>query len=141
MAKPASCGTLIKQIGDELRKKADNKMRSQDMTMTQTVALLALYHTPEKQLTMKQLEKELHVAQSTAAGIVSRLEQKGLVDGCSDAEDKRIKLVRITQTGITRVLETEQDMAHAEEMLLSVLTETEREILYSLLKKVRGSLK
>ena len=141
MEKPASCGTLIKQISDELRKRADNKMRSQNMTMAQIGALLALYHTPEKQLTMKQLEKELHVAQSTAAGIVSRLEQKGLVDGCGDAADKRIKLVRITHTGITRVLETEQDMTHAEETLLSGLTGTEREILYSLLKKVRESLK
>lgn len=141
MAKLTSCGTLIKQISDELRKRADNKMRSQDMTMAQTGALLALYHTPEKQLTMKQLEKALHVAQSTAAGIISRLEQKGLVDGCIDAEDKRIKLVRITQAGITRVMETEQEMVHAEETLLSELTETEREILYSLLKKVRESLK
>lgn len=137
----ASCGKLIKQISDELRKRADNKMRSQDMTMAQIGALLVLYHTPEKQLTMKQLEKELHVAQSTAAGIISRLEQKGLVDGCSDAEDKRIKLVRITQAGIGRVLETEQEMTYAEDTLLSGLTETEREILYSLLKKVRDSLK
>ena len=141
MANLASCGTLIKQISDELRKMADNKMRSQDMTMAQIGALLALYHTREKQLSMKQLEKELHIAQSTTAGIISRLERKGLVDGSGDAEDKRVKLVRITQAGITRVLEAEQDMNHAEEALLSSLTETERDILYSLLKKVRKSLK
>ena len=125
MAKLASCGNLIKQINDELRKRANNMMRSQDMTMAQIGALLALYHTPEKQLSMKQIEKELHVAQST----------------CVDAGDKRIKLVRITQAGITRVLETEQEITHAEETLLSSLTETERDILYSLLKKVRESLK
>lgn len=141
MAEPASCGTLIKQISDEMRKRADNQMRSQDMTMAQTGALLALYYAPQKQLTMKQLEKELHVAQSTAAGIISRLEHKGLADGCSDAEDKRIKLVRITQAGIARVLEAQRDMSCAEETLLSGLTATEREILYSLLKKVRESLK
>lgn len=141
MANPTSCGTLIKQISDELRKRADNKMRSQDMTMAQTGALLSLDHTPGKQLSMKQLEKELHVAQSTAAGIISRLEQKGLVEGWNDAGDKRIKLVRITQAGIAKVQETEQEMAHAEETLLSGLTGTEQDILYSLLKKVRESLK
>ena len=52
-----------------------------------------------------------------------------------------IKLVRITQEGIDKVLETKRDMIQAEEMLLSGLTETEREILYSLLKKVKDSLK
>ena len=141
MAKLASCGNLIKQINDELRKRANNMMRSQDMTMAQIGALLALYHTPEKQLSMKQIEKELHVAQSTTVGIISRLEHKGLVEGCVDAGDKRIKLVRITQAGITRVLETEQEITHAEETLHTSLTETERDILYSLLKKVRESLK
>lgn len=135
-----SYGQLFKQIGDELRKEANNKMRAQDMTMAQTGALLELYHAPQKQLSMKQLEKKLHVAQSTAAGIISRLEQKGLAEGCGDAFDKRIKLVRITKEGIERVLETERDMEQAEEMLLAGLTETEREILYALLKKVRDTL-
>ena len=77
----------------------------------------------------------------STAGIISRLEQKGLVEGYADAEDKRIKLVRITQAGIDRVLETKRDMIHSEEMLLSGLTETERDILYSLLKKIKDSLK
>ena len=141
MADHVSCGILMKQIGDEMQKRADNKMRSWDMTMAQAGALLALNDAPEKQLSMKQLEKVLCIAQSTTAGIISRLEQKGLVEGYADAEDKRIKLVRITKVGIDRVLETKRDMTQAEEMLLSGLTETEREILYSLLKKVKDSLK
>lgn len=132
---------LIKQISDEMQKRADNKLRSQNLTMTQAGALMILSNAPEKQMTMKQMEKSLHVAQSTAAGIVSRLEQKGLVEGHSDAGDKRIKLVHITQAGIDRILETEEDMAQTEKMLLSKLTETEQEILYSLLKKVNESIK
>ena len=54
-----------------------------------------------------------------SGGIISRLEQKGLVEGCVDAGDKRIKLVRITQSGIARVLETEHEMTHVEENLLN----------------------
>ncbi|MCI6733437.1 MAG: hypothetical protein MR487_14175 [Lachnospiraceae bacterium] len=42
----------------------------------QAGALLALNDAPEKQLSMKQLEKVLCIAQSTTAGIISRLEQK-----------------------------------------------------------------
>lgn len=116
-------------------------MRSRDMTMTQTSALLALYHAPEQQMTLKELESFLHVAQSTAAGITSRLEQKKLVECFGDATDKRIELVRITQSGLEHVQEAEQDIRQAEERLLSGLTETEQSIFYSLLKKVRDTLK
>lgn len=136
-----SCGQLIKQIGDELQKRADNELRSQGLTLAQTGVLLGLYYAPEKQLSMKELEKNLYVAQSTVVGIVSRLERKGFVESCGDSSDKRIKRVRITSAGIERFLATEQDMVQTEQYLLSGLTETERESLYLLLKKVRDTIK
>ena len=73
-------------------------------------------------------------------GIITRLEQKGLVEGIGDPSDRRIKLVRITPAGMERITAAEQGRAAAEEQLLSGLTETERDIFFALLKKVRGSL-
>ena len=140
MRQPDSCGKLIKLINDEMRKNANNAMRSQNMTMSQLGALLELDQAPEKRRSLKELEQSLHVAQSTAAGIVSRLEQKGYVEAFGDAEDRRVKLVRITPAGCACVVNAEKDMAQAEQKLLSALTETEREIFYVLLQKVRSSL-
>ena len=108
--------------------------------MSQFGALLELNCAPEKQRSLKELEQSLHVAQSTAAGIVSRLEQKGFVEAFGDSADRRVKLVRITPAGCECVANAEEDMARAERMLLSALTETEREIFYVLLQKVRNSL-
>lgn len=135
-----SCGQLIKQISDEMRKNANNAMRSQDMTMSQFGALFALDQAPEKQRSLKELEQSLHVAQSTVVGIIGRLEQKGLVEVFGDAADRRVKLVRITPAGCERVAKEEGNMAAAEQKLLSALTETEREIFYVLLQKVCHSL-
>lgn len=135
-----SCGALIKQIHDELEKNANNAMRGQDMTMAQSSALLILNAAPEKQLALKELERRLHVAQSTAAGIVVRLEQKGLVEGFGSREDRRVKMVRITPRGAASCRYAQRDIARTEERLLSGLTETERGILLSLLKKVRDTL-
>lgn len=140
MRQPDSCGKLIKLINDEMRKNANNAMRSQNMTMSQFGALLELDQSPEKRRSLKELEQSLHVAQSTAAGIVSRLEQKGYVEAFGDAADRRVKLVRITPAGCACVVNAEKDMAQAEQKLLSALTETEREIFYVLLQKVRSSL-
>lgn len=136
-----SCGALIKQINSELEKKANNTLRRQDLTFAQVSALLAIRDFPEQSVSLKELEKILHVAQSTTAGIISRLEQKGLVTGLGDSSDKRIKLVQITPLGQECCRNAEQNMNEAEENLLSGLTETERSIFNSLLQKVSATLK
>ena len=78
MADQSTCGTLIKQAHDELERNANNSMRAYDITMAQYNALLALGNCADGQLSLKELERMLHVAQSTAAGVIGRLEQKGL---------------------------------------------------------------
>ena len=120
MEKPRDCGMLLKQINDELLKNANNALRSQNITLAQLEVLDQLNQAPGGQYSLKELEQILHVAQSTAAGIISRLEQKGFV-------------AEWVQTAL-------HHRAEAEELLLSNLTEAERDIFYMLLKKVRASL-
>lgn len=140
MERQRDCGLLIKQINDELRKNANNALRAEDMTFAQLEALLQLDQAPDQTRSLKELEQLLHVAQSTVAGIISRLEQKGLVEGFGDTADRRIKLVRITPAGIECTRTARHHQAEVEEQLLSNLTEAERDIFYLLLKKVRDSL-
>lgn len=134
------CGRLIKQIGDELRKDANNTLRVKGMTLAQLDALLELDSAPDKQRSLKELEQKLHIAQSTTVGIVTRLERKGAVESFGDPEDRRIKLVRITPAGMDCIAAAMQGRVQAEDRLLYALTETEREIFFALLKKVRNSL-
>ena len=135
-----TCGALIKQIHDQLEKEANNAMRADGITMAQCTLLLTLHDTAEKQMSLKTLEKSLRVAQSTAAGIVARLEQKNLVEGFGSADDRRIKMVRITPLGEQCCQRAEQNMQQTEKALLSGLTQTEQDIFLSLLKKVRDTL-
>jgi len=133
------CGRLIKQIHDEMCKNANNAMRAQGMTITQLDALMALDLAPEKRLSLKELEKRLHLAQSTTVGIITRLQKRGFVAALSDPDDRRIKLVRITQSGLDSLMAAKAGRAEAEEKLLKGLTEAERHILLTLLKKVCDS--
>lgn len=135
-----SCGTLIKQIHNELEKNTNNMLRPQELTTAQADALMILSQSPEKQMSLKELERTLHVAQSTAAGIVNRLEQRGYIGGFSDEADKRVKLLRITEKGESCCCSAGKNVAKAEERLLEKLTETEREIFHSLLQKVWDTL-
>lgn len=134
------CGRLIKQIHDEIQKTVNNALRSQDMTLAQLEALLELDQAPENQLSLKELERRLHIAQSTTAGIIMRLEQKGFVEGFGDSGDRRIKLVRLTPAGANCLILAQESRTEIEGKLLSSLTETERHIFFTLLKKVRNTL-
>ena len=135
-----SCGALLKQINDALEKQVNNSLRPDGLTMAQVGVLLALDRTDGRQMTLKELEKVIHVAQSTAAGIVSRLEQKGFVECFGSTEDRRIKVVRLSEADAQRCWASEQGMAEAEAHMLSSLTQAEREIFTMLLRKVRDSL-
>lgn len=140
MEKQQDCGLLLKQINDELRKNANNALRSQDMTLAQLEALIKLEQAPDGQRSLKELEQALHVAQSTAAGIMTRLEQKGFVEGFGDTDDRRVKRVRITPAGIACLQASQCCRVEVDKKLFSGLTEAERDIFYMLLKKVRDSL-
>lgn len=136
-----SCGLLLRQINNSLEKRANNDLRARDLTLAQVSALLSIQKTKEKQVTFKELEKILHLAQSTTAGIISRLEQKKLVEIHGDVSDKRIKYVCITPLGEQCCEEAEESMEKTEEILLSPLTDTERSLFYNLLQKVNEVMK
>lgn len=141
MLSQAPCGFFIKQINDAMERRANNDLRNQDLTMAQVTVLMTLNDSPDKSASLKELERVLRVAQSTTAGIVARLEQKGFVEGYGDPSDKRIKMVRITALGERCRLEAKISMDLAEQNLLSGLTPEEQVIFRRLLQKVSNYMK
>lgn len=140
MENNSSCSILLKQIHDVQKKNIDNTLRNLDLTFSQINVLRALVHTAEKQMSLKELEKTLHVAQSTTARIVAKMESKGLIESFGDVSDKRIKYIRLTQYGEQYSSNAKQKLEEEETRLLSSLTETEKIVFVSLLQKIAGNL-
>lgn len=133
-------GFCIKQIHDRLEKSANNAMRSNGLTMMQVSVLLALQDSAEKQMSMKELERSFGIAQSTVAGIVSRLEQKGFVEALGDASDRRVKRVHITTAGEKCCAESVCHKEEAEKKLLNGFSGAEKEELHRLLERAAKNL-
>lgn len=140
MQKNALCGALIKKVHDEIEKKANALLRQQDLTLSQMNVLMELDAASDHQLTLRELEGLLHVAQSTAAGIVVRLEQKGFVESFADENDRRVKKVTITHAGLECCKNAASDVKEIETKLLSGLTEPEKVLFLDFLEKVFKSL-
>lgn len=135
-----TCGALLKQINDVMEKNANNALRGQDLTISQSGVLVLLDGKLEKTATFKELEKEFGVSQPTMVGILSRLEQKKLVEILIDPGDKRIRLAHLTQRGADKCKEGYKHMKSAEELLLNGLTDTEKQEFLRLLIKIRSSI-
>lgn len=134
-------GQLIKLLHDRLEKQANNTLRGKDLTMMQISVLMELQKSEQKQRSMKELERTFCVAQSTVAGIISRLEQKEFIEAFGDASDKRIKVVHITPAGEVCCREAAGYMAEAELMLLHGFSEDEKALFNQLLARAAENIK
>ena len=134
------CGPLIRQIHTTLEKQLNNSMRADDLTHAQVCLIFYLIDQADGCYSMKALEKQLGLAQSTTAGIVKRTEEKGLVECLPDPDDRRSKLVRVTPEGRFRFQETMAKIERNEAWLLHALTPEERPQFISMLRRVYDSI-
>jgi len=142
MDKPiAGYGWYIKRIDNALEKEANNNLQALNLTMQQNRVLIQLIHASDRILSLKALEEHFGAAQSTVAGLVSRLEKKGLVEALSDPADRRIKLIRLTEEGARLCAISRQNVVDSEERLTALLSEEEKAALLSSLKKVYEAVK
>ena len=139
MSRNYSCGALLKLIHDIMEKNANNVLREQDLTISQSGVLVLLDEKEGKTASFKDLEKEFGVSQPTMVGILNRLVQKGLVEVLTDSEDKRIRKAHLTQKGADKCKEGYKHMNSAEEQLLKSLTNNEKKEFNRLLLKVKKS--
>lgn len=142
MDKPiAGYGWFIKRIANALEKEANQNLKALNLTMQQYRVLIHLAHAEDHTLSLKTLEEQFGAAQSTVAGLVSRLEKKGLIEAVPDPADKRVKLARLTEAGIKLHAQGRQLLVESEARLTANLSEQEREIFLTCLKKVYEAVK
>ena len=140
MKENGTAGAMIKQICDALERDSNNLMRGTGMTLSQMRVLMPLDGRADGTMTLKEIERLLRCAQSTAHGLAARLEEKGLVEICGDPGDRRLRLVRITRSGRARCREAREQIRDREEALLRPLNGPERDVFLELLSRIRDAI-
>ena len=132
----AGYGWFIKHIDNALEKEVNQHLQSLNLTMQQHRALVTLVRAENQTLSLKALEERFGAAQSTVAGLISRLEKKGLVEAVNDPADKRVKLARLTEEGRRLCSISRQNVMDSEARLTRLLSPEEKELLLHCLRKV-----
>ncbi|GEA84883.1 MULTISPECIES: MarR family winged helix-turn-helix transcriptional regulator [Cellulomonas] len=87
----------------------------------------------------RELCDALDLDRSTVAGLVARLEARGLVARVRATADRRRNVVRLTDAGLALLRELVPSAARVDAVLTSALTPTERETLQHLLTTILDS--
>lgn len=127
---------LIKQIQNEMSRKINNALKKKELTMPQTELLAELIQSKHNKMTLKQLEKSLHLSQPVISEMAVRLENKGFVQICGSEQDKRIRVLKLTKLGERQGKVAGKYIADVERKMLFCLTKEERKNLKELLQKV-----
>ena len=132
-------GYLIKNIHDKLKAKADADLKHYHLTLAQS-RVLAYLHSNGGQATQKEIEVFLEVSHPTVVGIVSRMEQNGHVTSRIDEQDKRNKIVKLTEAAEALGTDMEHDISANEQKMLDSLSDADAQRLREMLLAVYKNL-
>jgi len=132
-------GYLIKNINDKLKAKADSDFKRYNLTLAQS-RVFAFLHSNGGQATQKEIEVFLEVSHPTVVGIVSRMEQSGHVTSWIDENDKRNKIVKLTEAAEALSMDMEHNISANEQKMLTSLSVEDIERLRELLLVVYKNL-
>lgn len=115
-------GYLIKSINDKLKTKADDDLKRHNLTLSQS-RIVGFLTINGGKATQKEIEDFLNVSHPTVVGLVSRMEQNGMVR--SSDSDGRSKSVCLTEQATKIAKDMDETINERERKLLFGLSEEE----------------
>ena len=111
-------------------------VRAISMTHLYLMTLLEQYGP----LTMGRVAELLGSGLPTATGLVTRVEERGLVERMHDTEDRRLVLVRLTDEGLAELRELQAVRRQRLRTAIKRLTEPEQVALLASIRSLRSAL-
>ena len=88
---------LVKQAITQIERERDHFATSLNITGTQMSVFDYLSNMPNYTASQNEIEQEFDIRRSTTTIMVQRMEKRGLIERIASPDDKRQKLVKLTQ--------------------------------------------
>lgn len=127
---------LIKKAALVIEKLSNHVLAPYDLTHTQYKILMLLYRNPGWPIRQIDIEAHFAMTNPTVTGIIQNLEKKGLVQRIQNPDDRRSKLLTLTEQAVSMEKELRALGESLEKQVTEKLTEDESQQLIVLLKKI-----
>ena len=127
-----SIGKLIKIAHNALNADLDKLARTHGLTGVQ-MTIIDFLRTCSA-VTQKDIEKEFHIQGSTVTVMIDRLEAKNLVKRYRSEKDKRIKEIKLTDSGteISEIIKGYID--NHDKLIMSSYSAEEKQVIFKFLE-------
>lgn len=92
-------GKTVKQLNNIMECRFNHLLKQWDLTSSQFSVIMYLLHNQEQEVNQKMIEEEFLLKGPTVTGIVKRLAEKDFIRRRSDAQDRRINYLELTDKG------------------------------------------
>ena len=128
--------TRLIQLGNIVNWFRNRNLQPFGLTSSQSEAIHFILRHGDEEITASRLMDELKLSQSTVAGILRRLEEKGLIKRTSKDGDARTSIIRSTEQGERLRAQLKRSAIRDERELLSDLSEEEQDAFKTMLETV-----
>ena len=128
-----SFGFLINALSLNIKHQLDLSLKTHNLTVHQFGILLNIYK--KGPLTQKEIANQTSGDEPTTARLMKRLENKGCIKRIIDEDDKRKRLVSLTEEGVSLLQEILPHALAINKKVTTDLNEKEKETLLRLLNK------
>lgn len=130
---------LIKKTALVIEKLSNRELAPYELTHTQYKILMLLYRHQERPLRQIDIETRFAMTNPTVTGIIQNLEKKGMVRRIPNPDDKRSKLLSLTERAIFMKEELYSIGESIEKQVTANLSGEESSQLIELLKRIPGT--
>lgn len=135
----ARLGTYVKLAEQAIIAGKSHILRDYDLSIAQYATMMALYYVPGQ--CAAQLARTALVTPQTMANVLSKLDEKRLIDRVPSDVHSRVNVITLTAAGEALVLRADDEARHVEQRLRDEFTPEERTQLRDLLLRVAAVLR
>lgn len=129
-------GFYIKRISDYVEANANSELEQYGLTWSQARVLSFLLKRKDQVTIQKDIEDFFEIKHPTVIGILQRMEAKGLIVSEVDPQDKRQRIITLTESTFELESKLENHVDSAEKRMFEDMTKEEVDTLRKLLYKV-----
>jgi DNA-binding MarR family transcriptional regulator len=133
-------GHKFKMIDQLFKMRMNKNLEDLDITTSQMHVLIYLENHENEKVTQKILSQVFNVKHSTMAGILQRMQEKGLINITVDEENKKFKNITRTEKADKIKSEMDKHRNHTEAVLSDGFSQEELEILSKMLDRIYDNL-
>lgn len=137
---PNAINKQLKMIQKTFEERRNKHLSKYNLTSSQQEILFYLGFHEGEPIHQREIEKWFRLKNPTVTGILNRLEEKGFIVRKTKENDKRFRMIELTEKSRCLMQEMCEEMWQMDDKIYSCMTAEERSQLSGLLDRILNSL-